>query len=89
LVGQHFGLGQDVSQLVISAHYRGDALFPIAAWPISVYVYRIVHESLLETRVIARSSVEQIAWALLFPTLAEAVSHAGEMDRLPFDKPAL
>jgi hypothetical protein len=82
LVGQGFGLGdKDITQLIISGKYQGDSLFPITAWPLSVYVARILDEGIVESRSFTRDQVELIAWAMLFRTFDEAAAHAAKMAR--------
>jgi hypothetical protein len=82
LIGQGFGLGgKDITQLVISGRHQGDTLFPITAWPLSVYVARVLDENIVKTLSFTREQVELVAWAMIFRTLDEATAHAKKMAR--------
>lgn len=82
LIGQGFGLGsKDITQLVISGRHQGDTLFPITAWPLSVYVARVLDENIVKTLSFTREQVELVAWAMIFRTLDEATAHARKMAR--------
>jgi len=82
LIGQSFGLGgKDITQLIVSGKHQGDGLFPITAWPLSVYVARILDDSIVKTGSFTRGQVELIAWAMIFRTFDEAAAHAAKMAR--------
>lgn len=82
LIGQSFGLGRkDITQLIISGKHQGDSLFPTTAWPLSVYVARILDDSIVKSLSFTRGQVELIAWAMIFQTFGEAAAHAAKMAR--------
>lgn len=68
LIGQYFGLGErDLDQVIIGTRHREESLFPIAYWPLNVYVARLVVP--YEGKDVVRSDeIELIAWAEIYPT---------------------
>jgi hypothetical protein len=67
LEGQAFGLGAvDITQLIISARFCGQTLYPVSGWPLVVYVARIVDNAVLKSGAFAREQVELIAWGRYF-----------------------
>jgi hypothetical protein len=82
LDGQRFGLGPaDITQLIVSARQRGQTLYPISSWPLSVYVARIVDETIIGSGKFTREQVELIAWGTLFRTREEALALARRFQR--------
>lgn len=82
LEGQSFGLGAaDITRLVISSRLRGQTLYPISEWPLSVYVARVVDDIVLESHAFTREQVELIAWGTLFHTREEASEQARRYQR--------
>jgi hypothetical protein len=80
LIGQPFGLaGKDITQLIISARLQLDTLYPIARWPLSVYVSRILDETILKTLSFEKNQVELIAWGLIFRTLEAAIANISKV----------
>jgi hypothetical protein len=77
LVGQNFGLGEDISQLILSARHEGFSLYPIREWPSHVYVSRIKDKTILKTCDFDKTKIELIAWASIFRTLEEAEAYSG------------
>ncbi len=75
LIGQPFGLGdKDITQLIISTRFQGETLYPITQWPVSVYVSRILDETILRTLSFEKNQVELIAWGMIFKTLEAAMA---------------
>jgi hypothetical protein len=59
LIGQPFGLGQkDISELLIAARWKGFSLYPVNQWPISVYVIRIIDDSILQTKFFKKDQIQ-------------------------------
>lgn len=80
VIGQTYGLGgQDITNLIISAHLQGSTLFPVSEWPCPVYIARILDPSIVETLRFKKDQVELIAWGPIFPELDEAASRAGPL----------
>jgi len=74
LIGQPFGLAdKDITQLIISTRFQGQTLYPITQWPVSVYVSRILDETILQTLSFKKNQVELIAWGMIFKTLEAAM----------------
>jgi hypothetical protein len=73
LKDRRFGLGAtDITRLLLSTRHRGQTLFPVSEWPSSVYVTRIVDDTVLDTGMFTPGQVELIAWGALFRTREEA-----------------
>jgi hypothetical protein len=76
LVGQRYGLGdRDITKLLLSPRLEGFCLSPVNEWPCYVYVSRILDETIANTLFFTADQVQLIAWATIFPTLAEANSY--------------
>jgi hypothetical protein len=73
VIGQRYGLGdQDITELILSTHFSGFTLFPVAEWPSHVYIGRMLDQSVTQNLVFTRGQVELIGWGMIFPTRAEA-----------------
>jgi hypothetical protein len=80
LSGQNFGLGgHDINYLILSTKLKGTTLFQIKEWPVSVYVTRILDESILKKVGFTASQVELIAWGFLYPTIDKATATARKL----------
>lgn len=68
LNGQVLGLGErELDQVIVATRHRGESLFPITRWPVSVHVARLLVP--FEGQFVVRDNeVESIAWAELYPT---------------------
>ena len=73
IIGQSYGLGGEaIDRVVIAGRHRGDGLFPIKRWPVSVHVARVLVPG-PETRESLRDDeIEEIAWAEIYETEAQA-----------------
>ena len=67
---------RDVYKLVIATRFKGYSLYPITSWPCHVSVFSIADESIDTGLEIASDQIRNVAWAMLFRTLAEAEAHA-------------
>jgi hypothetical protein len=80
LIGQPFGLArEDITQLIISTRFQGETLYPITQWPVSVYVSRILDETILRTLLFDKNQVELIAWGMIFKTLKAAMADVSKV----------
>ena len=71
------GIGyRDVYKLVIATRFRGYSLYPITSWPCHVSVFLMANEEIGTGLEIAAGQIRNVAWAMLFQTLAEAEAHA-------------
>ena len=81
LTGHLFGVGDsNITQLIISTRHEGYSLYPITEWPVSVYVARILDESILKTPRFTENQIELIAWGMIFRTLEGAIANARKVD---------
>jgi hypothetical protein len=79
---QDFRLSQSVANanaLLISTKLQGETLFPIARWPVSVYVAVILDESVGRNHEFTLEQIQLIAWGMLFQSAADARSHASKL----------
>jgi hypothetical protein len=67
---------RDVYKLVIASRLKGDSLYPISSWPCHVSVFLIADENIGTTLEIGSGQIRNVAWAMLFQTLAEAEAYA-------------
>jgi hypothetical protein len=71
------GIGyRDVCKLVIATRFKGRSLYPITSWPCHVFVFLIAEENIGTGLEIQSDHIRNVAWAMLFKTLAEAEAHA-------------
>jgi hypothetical protein len=81
LIGQPFGhADKDITQLIISTRFQGDTLYPISQWPLSVYVSRILDETILRRLSFKKNQVELIAWGMIFKTLEAAMTNVSKVE---------
>jgi len=81
LIGQRFGLAdKDITQLIISTRFQGDTLYPISQWPVSVYVSRILDETILSRLSFKKNQVELIAWGMIFKTLQAVMANISKVE---------
>jgi hypothetical protein len=70
------GIGyRDVYKLIIAPRYEGYSLYPISSWPCHVFVFLIADENVNAGSEIRPEQVRNVAWAILFHTLADAENH--------------
>jgi hypothetical protein len=67
---------RDVYKLLIATRFKGYSLYPITSWPCHVSVFLIADENIGTTLEIGSGQIRNVAWAMLFQTLAEAEAHA-------------
>jgi hypothetical protein len=78
--GQYFNLdGENIDLLILSTVLKGETLFPLSKWPISVYVGQIKDRSISESLAFTLGQVEFIAKGFLYPTLVEAVAASSQI----------
>jgi hypothetical protein len=74
---QPTGIGyRDVHKLIIAARLKGHSLYPITSWPCHVSVLLTVVEEIAAGREVRPDQIQNVAWAMLFPTLADAEIHS-------------
>jgi hypothetical protein len=73
LIGQLYGLGgRDIDTLLVATRHKGDSLFPISKWPVSVHVARLLIENPERREQIHDNEFESVAWAELYRTKEDA-----------------
>jgi hypothetical protein len=75
ILGQKYGLGdKDIHFVILGTRLEGSTLYPIAKWPVFVYVIRILDEAILSVKKFRVNQVEMIAWGILYQTREDAES---------------
>jgi hypothetical protein len=70
---QPVGIGyRDVYKLIIAARFKGHSLYPITSWPCHVSVFLTAADELATGPEVRPDQLRILAWAMLFPTLADA-----------------
>lgn len=73
VIGQKYGLGEkDIEDLILFSRLQGMSLFPINEWPLHVYIFRALDNTIFSAGKFIDSQVEMIAWGELYSTLDEA-----------------
>jgi hypothetical protein len=72
VIGQKYGLGEDIFTLILFSKLAGTTLFPVTEWPCPVYVTRILDESITKALSFGLGQVELISWGIIFRTYSEA-----------------
>ena len=67
-----FGIGPDLTELVLSPHYQGDSLAPLSDFPISVFIYVPRTRDASEKSELTSEDLELVAWGDLYQTETEA-----------------
>ena len=71
------GIGyRDVYKVVIASRFKNRSLYPITSWPCHVSVFLFANGNIDTMLEIGQGQLRQVAWAMLFPTLADAQAHA-------------
>ena len=82
VIGQTYGLGgEDITDLIIVTRWKGYTLFPVTEWGCSVYVIRILDETIMETLSFAAEQIKMIAWANIYRTREEAEAEVERWSR--------
>jgi hypothetical protein len=74
VIGQPYGLGcEDIYFLLLATRWQGQTLWPIAEWPVNVYVMRPLSKSILDQSEVDHTQTELIEWGVLHPTYETAI----------------
>lgn len=77
---QPFGIGyRDVYKLIIAARLNGCSLYPIKSWPCHVSVFLAAAEDIVAGPEVTPDRVSNVAWAMLFRTLADAETYSKKL----------
>ena len=73
LIGQKYRLGAtDIEIVVLAARHKGESLFPVSQFPISVYVARVLVEDPQFLQELQDHEIALIAWGELYETESSA-----------------
>jgi len=76
LLGIRYNLPhEEIDNLMIASRHRGETLFPIAKWPVSVYVLVPLIDDLEEMNELKENEYKLIAWAEIYQTELAALSY--------------
>lgn len=75
VVGQPWGIAEDLSVFVIAPRHAGHGLAPIVSFPCFVHLARILDPRVEHVDMISRDQVQSIAWCELYRTESDAKNH--------------
>ena len=80
VIGQEYGLADDIDSLLVTTRYEGDSLSPIKKFPCFVFIARLLIADIEERDEIEKGDVEVIAWGELYRTKTDADLHVFDKD---------
>ena len=72
VIGQEYGLADDLEELVLASRREDHGLFPIKEFPCFVFVARPLIEGIGQRDVISKNEVEIVGWGELYRTRHDA-----------------
>jgi hypothetical protein len=67
ITGQKYGLGsKKINQVIFVCRHSDSTLFPVAKWPVSVYVIRPLIDKIDNINYICKSDIELMYWGSLY-----------------------
>ncbi len=75
VIGQPWGLVEDIEFFVLANRHDGEELFPISEFPCFVHVARLRSHDVMKREVISASDLENVAWCELYRTRSDAENH--------------
>ena len=75
VIGQEYGVAEDIDLFVLTARHEGRGLFPIKAFPCFVFIARPLTDGIETRGEIGKEDVEVVAWGELYRTKSDADQH--------------
>lgn len=75
VIGQQFGVAQDIRFVVLASRHEGYMLTPIVEFPCFVFIARVLAVDLENVSVISSGDLEVLAWGELYRTRLDADNH--------------
>jgi len=75
VIGQDYGVGEDIDLFVLTNRHEGHGLFPIKEFPCFVFIARPLIGDIESRDEIDKEDVEIVAWGELYRTKADADNH--------------
>lgn len=75
VVGQPWGLSEDIEHFVLANRHDGERLFPISEFPCFVHIARLTAKPIGQGGTISASDLETVAWGELYRTRSDAENH--------------
>jgi hypothetical protein len=75
VIGQEYGIGEDIDFFVITNRHEGMGLSPIKEFPCFVFIARPLIDDIEAREEIGKEDVEVVAWGELYRTKADADQH--------------
>ena len=75
VIGQQFGVSEDIQYVILANRHEGEHLFPISEFPCFVYIARSVIDDIFSRFEIEKSDVVILAWGELYKTRSDADNH--------------
>ena len=73
--GQRFGLGNDVTEIVLACRHEGEDLKAISEFPCFVHVARPIVPNIRGQEIVSASDLENFAWGELYRSRTDAENH--------------
>jgi hypothetical protein len=75
IVGQQFGLRNDVRQVILASRHEGGDLSNIQEFPCFVHVAALVADNVADQEIISTADLQNLAWGELYRTRSDAEHH--------------
>lgn len=75
VIGQRFGLGEDLEKFILASRHEGESLDPIESFPCFVFIARPLIPDVDSRCHISDEDVEVVAWGELYRTRKDAENH--------------
>jgi hypothetical protein len=75
VIGQDYGVGEDIDLFVLTNRHEGQGLSPIKEFPCFVFIARPLIDDIESRDEIDKEDVEVVAWGELYRTKTDADKH--------------
>jgi len=75
VIGEQFGIRDDIKYVVLANRHEGSLLFPINEFPCFVFITRPLLDDIFDIEVITKDDLQIMAWGELYKTASDADNH--------------
>lgn len=75
VIGQQFGIREDINNVVLTNRHEGDTLSPIREFPCFVFIAHLVDDDLTDKKIVKKDDLQIMAWGELYRTRSDADNH--------------
>lgn len=75
VIGQPWGLTEDLEYFVLACRHEGGQLFPVNEFPCFVHIARYLKDGLLRAEELEKNDLEIVAWGELYRSYYDAQTH--------------